>query len=194
MAGSRPVEGSLSIIFKEGAGPVLSPPHFIQVGPAPREVTLVDIDEDGDLDVACIVGPPAGGFIRIIENTTTDLAPQHARLVLHRALDIPTLSPPAHLLAFDVDGDGDNELVSLNNTVTVRTVIDANIESHQNLAINSNPADLNGDGVVDGADLAALLAAWGLCAMPVPPGCPADFNDDGVIDGADLAQLLASWT
>ncbi len=49
--------------------------------------------------------------------------------------------------------------------------------------------DLNGDGVVDGADLATLLANWGPCA-----GCPADLNGDGVVDGADLAQLLANWT
>jgi hypothetical protein len=49
-------------------------------------------------------------------------------------------------------------------------------------------ADLNGDGVVDGADLAALLASWG------PGSVPADLNGDGTVDGADLAILLASWT
>jgi hypothetical protein len=47
--------------------------------------------------------------------------------------------------------------------------------------------DLNGDGVTDGADLAALLPLWGQNA-PI-----ADFNGDGVVDGADLAQLLAAW-
>ena len=46
-------------------------------------------------------------------------------------------------------------------------------------------ADLNGDGAVDGGDLAILLAAWGT------PG--ADLNGDGVTDGADLAILLAAW-
>lgn len=49
-------------------------------------------------------------------------------------------------------------------------------------------ADLNGDGVVNGADLAALLSSWGPCG-----GCAADLNGDGVVDGADLAALLASW-
>jgi hypothetical protein len=52
------------------------------------------------------------------------------------------------------------------------------------------------DGVVDGADLAALLSAWG-----ANPGSPADlvnnvtFNPppDGVVDAADLAALLANW-
>jgi hypothetical protein len=49
-----------------------------------------------------------------------------------------------------------------------------------------NPADLNGDGVVNGADLAILLGQWG------GPGS-ADLNGDGVVGGADLALLLAAW-
>lgn len=58
----------------------------------------------------------------------------------------------------------------------------------------SAPADLNGDGFVNGADLASLLANFGPCGMPCPPSCAADLNDDCVVDGADLAQLLANWT
>lgn len=53
----------------------------------------------------------------------------------------------------------------------------------------SNPADLNGDGFVNGADLAELLANWGIC-----PDCDADLNGDGAVNGADLAELLANWT
>ncbi len=55
----------------------------------------------------------------------------------------------------------------------------------------SNPADLNGDGVVDGADLTILLAAWGPC--PTKGACNADLDGNGAIDGADLATLLAAW-
>jgi hypothetical protein len=51
-------------------------------------------------------------------------------------------------------------------------------------------ADLNGDGVVDAADLAALLNAWGPCSGAA---CPADLNGDGVVDAADLASLLNQW-
>ncbi|MFG0275565.1 MAG: hypothetical protein ACF8QF_10950, partial [Phycisphaerales bacterium] len=49
--------------------------------------------------------------------------------------------------------------------------------------------DLNGDGVVEGADLGLLLGAWGACAG----ACPADLNGDGVVDGADLGLLLGAW-
>lgn len=46
--------------------------------------------------------------------------------------------------------------------------------------------DLDSSFVVDGADLATLLAQWG-------DDAPADFTGDGVVDGADLAMLLAAW-
>lgn len=52
----------------------------------------------------------------------------------------------------------------------------------------SNPADINGDGSVNGFDLAALLGAWGTSA----PG--PDIDDNGTVDGLDLAALLAAWT
>lgn len=51
--------------------------------------------------------------------------------------------------------------------------------------------DLNGDGVVNVADLLILLAAWGPC--PRATECPADLNNDGVVDATDLLQLLAKW-
>ena len=52
----------------------------------------------------------------------------------------------------------------------------------------ANPADLDGNGSIDGGDLATLLAAWGPCA-----DCAADLDDNGSVDGGDLATLLAAW-
>lgn len=49
------------------------------------------------------------------------------------------------------------------------------------------PADLNGDGVVSGPDLALMLAAWGVGSGP------ADLDGDGAVGGSDLAILLAAW-
>ncbi len=49
-----------------------------------------------------------------------------------------------------------------------------------------NPADLNGDGVVNGPDLGILLAAWGGSG-------PADLDQDGIVGGGDLARLLTNW-
>lgn len=53
-------------------------------------------------------------------------------------------------------------------------------------------SDLDLDGVVGGADLTLLLAAWGACsAAPAP--CIEDLNSDGFVTGADLAMMIAEW-
>lgn len=52
--------------------------------------------------------------------------------------------------------------------------------------------DLNGDGDVNGADLAILIASWGPCS-DCDGGCPADFDGNCVVDGRDLTRLLAAW-
>lgn len=51
----------------------------------------------------------------------------------------------------------------------------------------ANPADLNNDTIVNAADLAILLSAWGSTG-------PGDVNNSGSVDGADLAALLSAWT
>lgn len=51
-----------------------------------------------------------------------------------------------------------------------------------------SPEDINQDGLVDGADLGALLAAWG------SSNAAADLDHDGLVGGGDLGLLLAGWT
>jgi hypothetical protein len=53
------------------------------------------------------------------------------------------------------------------------------------------PGDLDGDGVVTGADLAILLSAWGPCGDCAK--CPADLDGDCAVGGADLSIQLANW-
>lgn len=48
------------------------------------------------------------------------------------------------------------------------------------------PPDLNGDGLIDGADLTILLGGWGTDAA-------GDIDGSGEIDGADLTMMLGSW-
>ncbi len=48
------------------------------------------------------------------------------------------------------------------------------------------PADLNGDGIINGADLSTMLSNWGGSGA-------TDLNGDGVTGGADLAVILSGW-
>lgn len=54
--------------------------------------------------------------------------------------------------------------------------------------IPPHPADLNGDDIVNGADLGLMLSDWGPCG-----DCPADLDGDGSVTGADLGMLLVAW-
>jgi len=49
------------------------------------------------------------------------------------------------------------------------------------------PGDLNGDGAVNGIDLADLLGQWGGTGS-------GDLDGDGTVGGGDLAILLSGWT
>jgi len=53
--------------------------------------------------------------------------------------------------------------------------------------IEGNPADVNGDGSVDGGDLALVLGYWGSSAAG------PDINGDGIVDGMDIAIVLGNW-
>lgn len=96
------------------------------------------------------------------------------------------------VFALKVFDDGSGPALYAGGSFTVSPVGDSFIARWQG-CLQSNPADFNGDGAVNGADLATLLANWGPCP-PAPDPCPADLNDDGTVNGADLAQLLANWT
>ncbi|MHC4837971.1 MAG: right-handed parallel beta-helix repeat-containing protein [Planctomycetota bacterium] len=48
------------------------------------------------------------------------------------------------------------------------------------------PADFDGNGIVNGADLGVLLLGWGADG-------PADLDGNGVVDGADLGLALLAW-
>lgn len=93
-----------------------------------------------------------------------------------------------------------NEFVVPTETVRVRfRALDTGPDSLVEAAIDSVKleiivcseevfGDLNGDGFVDGADLAILLGSWGASNPDI------DLNGDGVITGADLTLLLGVWT
>jgi len=77
-----------------------------------------------------------------------------------------------------VGGGGGSPFVS-SDPATVVVLVTPN-------AASACPADLNGDGMVNGTDLASLLAGWDASG-------PADLNEDGIVNGTDLASLLAAW-
>ncbi len=58
----------------------------------------------------------------------------------------------------------------------------------------AGPGDVDGNGIVDGLDLAAVINAWG--TMPGDPlwNPDADLNGTGLVDGIDLAEVISNWS
>ncbi|MFK7959194.1 MAG: endonuclease/exonuclease/phosphatase family protein [Phycisphaerales bacterium] len=56
---------------------------------------------------------------------------------------------------------------------------------------DTNPFDLDDDGLVGFGDLLVALAAWGECPNGDP--CAADFDENGFVDFGDLLSLLAAF-
>jgi 5'-nucleotidase len=67
------------------------------------------------------------------------------------------------------------------------TALDYPVGGEGRIVRIDNPADLNNDSVINGADMGILLAQWG------GPGS-ADLNNDGVVDGLDAGVLIANWS
>jgi formylglycine-generating enzyme required for sulfatase activity len=75
---------------------------------------------------------------------------------------------------------------------TIRCVVAAAVLGLTGVAnAQSCVADINGDRVVDGSDLASVLAQWGPCVSP--ESCSADVTANGVVNGVDLGLVLATW-
>ena len=72
-----------------------------------------------------------------------------------------------------------------NNSLTECAIDDLIVDRVECESGPNCPEDMNGDGMVNGADLGLLLAAWGSEA--------GDFNGDGTTNGADLGLMLAMF-
>jgi hypothetical protein len=126
------------------------------------ETFTVTASANGTVIASQIVTLPSGGTAAIIlSGNTTSLAYGHYILSAY-AVPVP------------------GEVDTANNYIANSTRITVTI-----------PGDLNGDGVVNGLDLAILAANW---LQNVPPAnANADIYGDGVINGLDLAILASNW-
>ena len=84
------------------------------------------------------------------------------------------------IVAFGEDGNG--EMYMADHGGQIYKIVPATGEVVCN---PPNPADLNGDGYIDGADMTQLLGCWGAAC--------GDINADGYTDGSDLTVLLSAW-
>lgn len=143
---------------------------------AARNITrLFTLGEGGPIDTGDLIfgsRPAVAGHLRIVGAPSANLAGSSSGTVT--ALRLRT----------DCDGNGTDDLCDI---AAGAADVDGNGIPDSCLPVTG--PDLNGDGLVNGADLTILLGSWGPCG-----GCPADLDGNGSVGAADLAVLLAAWT
>ncbi len=146
--------------------------------------------EATSLDVGCVESAFSGeetdvsliGELEIMAGATVSLvdafnnAPGKAPEVVYARRLI--VQPGAMLLTNDI------------TIVTQEAMIDGTIDDRASVCVvvEAPDPDINGDGHVNGIDLAFVLTYWGAS------GTVADLDNDGLVGGADLAILLSGWT
>lgn len=147
---------------------------------------LGDIDDDGDRDPADLAA-----FAECWTGVSGSLALGCERLDIDGDFDVDA----DDVLAFvdmgytgpagDCDGDGIMDAVAIASGI----VLDADGDGLPDGCITPppDPADLNADSRVDGADLTIMMERWGT------PDDAADLDGDGQVGFGDVLMLLATW-
>ncbi|MCA9286738.1 MAG: choice-of-anchor I family protein, partial [Phycisphaerales bacterium] len=153
-------------------------PEGVAVGTiGDRTYAFVGLERIGGIVTLDITDPAAPVFVQYINPRDFGADPESG--------GAGDLGPEGIVFIPASDSPSKDPLLVVGNEVSGSTAV---------YRIGPAPAfgDLNGDGVVDGADLGLLLSAWGPC--PRGGACAADLDGDRDVDRADLGLLLAAWT
>jgi dienelactone hydrolase len=163
---------SETLLVSDPGATIAIDPDVLSSVPGVRSSAIVTVTNTGPLPTSfTLLSEPAEGW-------SLSFSPASTPVLANGESAITTLTAVPSGAADTVDA-----IVSARRDIDESTRAWTTLE----LAPAIPTPDFNDDGVVDGADLGVLLAAWG------PGPSPADLNEDGVVDGADLGMLLAAW-
>jgi hypothetical protein len=217
-------QGSPSLVFyaatspsTEGGMTSFSPAAELKLSGIPRDIAVLDLDQDGDQELICLLGSRTA-FVLGFQNKD-GLKPWFAKEgETPQAVEWTTGALPIDLATCDLTGDGFDELIATHLSDQVISVLgDFSIDGPKQTnplhggagPWRSEVGDLNGDGAPDLAianpqgsaislffgsesesKLGGFQGAPHHAAVPVPHSMTAgDFNGDGCDDVA----MLSAW-
>ncbi|MFM9959315.1 MAG: hypothetical protein ACKVZJ_14750 [Phycisphaerales bacterium] len=156
----------------------------LPVPPQPRSLAVLDLDADTDLDIAVVARSDAGtqNVVRVLRN---DTAFGSDVLVFALAASIGEGTDPQYILAGNVDGDPDPDIIAFTEPPALP---EREATAYVNAFCFGDP---NRDRVVDLADLSILLSNFGT-STPTP-NTLGDANGNTVVETRDLIIMLARF-
>jgi len=150
----------------------------IPIGDLPTDITSIDFDNDGNMDLAMVVQVEGEPRVRVLQNEGG---------LIFTSIDTSLDESVVLVDAGDISGNGNIELVTVGGGSEARGLTSL-------LTVRSNatitcPGDTDYNGDVDVDDLLTVLSQFGPC----PGGCSGDFNDDGAVTVDDLLTLIGAW-
>ncbi len=191
------------------------PKADLPAGINPGSIALGDLDDDGDPDLSVVTTVNSQRVVRVFRNDVQQVSPGEYQAAFAPFDDAYAGTGPRLVIAGDVNGDGRDDLIAVNDqTLTFRPAPGAdssavlervltdqpNVSTSISLAPNVPapcPADLvpaAGDNTVNTADLVAFLGQFGRECASLPQGSRCgDFNSDNLVNTADLVTFLGRF-
>ena len=189
-------DGTVSVLVNTSMGPdavsfapaVDLPARTNPLGSDPRSATLIDLDQDADLDIVVVARNDDDEVVaRVLRN---DLAA--GQLAFAPAADLDAGPEPVAVTSGDLDGDDVADLIAINGS-TGGGARSESVVVRLNAFAPTVPGDADGDGDVDLADLAALQQCF--AEAPLPPACAVfDFDRDYDVDIHDFEFCCPAMT
>jgi predicted outer membrane repeat protein len=167
--------GTVSVALGAGGGAFDGSAGFA-VGDNARSITALDIENDGDPDLAVVADNASGdAVVQVLRNDTTG-----GQLVFADAAELGAGENPALVTSGDLDGDGRDDLITINeNPVGQAGGLQGGGGDTVKARLNATcPWDCQPepDGIVNIPDFLAMIAQWG----QVGTSCDLETGSPGV--------------
>ncbi|MDP7005782.1 MAG: FG-GAP-like repeat-containing protein, partial [Phycisphaerales bacterium] len=180
-----PESDTLSILRGLPSGDFADPLQLF-VGDEPNSITLLDFDNDGDLDIAVIATSiTTGNRVAMIYRNDTSLNGGNLMFALDSTYDDG--ANPVLIASGKLDNDDFDDLVSVSEVSSYRGTSGNVIMRKAESSPASCSEDFDGNSEVNVLDLLTLIAAWEATGSN-----PEDLDGNGVVNVLDLLILIAA--
>lgn len=178
-------DGTVSVVLNNGDNTFTSAVN-LPVGDLPRSLTTIDLEGDLDDDVAVVAEEAGNRVVKILRNDLTN-----NQLIFAAAADFAAGEDPALVTSGNLDGDSQQDLITVNSTLGAGPVNMGSVKVRPNItgpAVPPCPLDFDDSGDVGVTELLAILGQWG-----TDPGGSPDIDGDGDVGVTDLLIILGAW-